>query len=307
MFDHMDLTQTYAASAVFFGSIFLTLSFFIARKTNLYIPKSIRSKWLVMEFFILFFLTGYLVFLFILGRDIKFPVELITSTIFLGGSLFVLLVINVTQIAIKGIKRREIQVSRMHKKLTAAYESTIEGWGRALEQRDTETKGHTIRVTELTIKLARIFALTEKELEHIRRGALLHDIGKMSVSDTILLNTGTLTEEERKEMEKHPVYAYEMLSSIEYLKPALDIPYCHHEKWDGSGYPRGLKGEEIPLAARIFAVADVWDALTSKRRYHDAWNTEKVCDYIESRSGTDFDPDVVEKFLGMALCEEDWV
>jgi putative nucleotidyltransferase with HDIG domain len=290
--------------AVFFGLIFLALAFFIARTTKIFIPKSIRGKWVVMELFILFFLAGYLVFLFIIGHNIEFPTDLITSTIFLGGSLFVLLVINVTQTAIKGIKSREMQVSEMHRQLYRAYESTIEGWGRALEQRDTETNGHTVRVTEITIKLARKYGLSEEAIEHIRRGALLHDIGKMSISDKILLNTGSLSEAERKEMEKHSIYAYQMLSSIEYLKPALDIPYCHHERWDGSGYPRGLKGEEIPLAARIFAVADVWDALISQRRYHLAWSSKKVCDYIVSGSGTHFDPEVVEKFLALELCDE---
>lgn len=302
----MNLPHLYAEIAVFGGSFFLAFAFFIARKTDQFIPKSIRQKWLVMEILILFFLAGYLVFLYMIDQNSKFPTELITSTIFLGGSLFVLLVINVTQTAIKSIKRREKQVSDMHRELYQAYESTIEGWGRALEQRDTETKGHTVRVTELTIKLAKKCGISGEEIDHIRRGALLHDIGKMSISDKILLNKGALSEEERREMEKHPVHAYEMLSSIDYLEPALDIPYCHHEKWDGSGYPRGLKGTEIPLAARIFAVADVWDALASQRRYHEAWSTEKVCDHIVAKSGTHFDPDVVEKFLAMAPCEENF-
>lgn len=299
----MDLTNAYVKIAVFCGSLFLAFSFFTARRTDQFIPKSIRKKWLAMEMLILFFLAGYLAFLFVIGHNLQFPTELITSTVFLGGALFVLLVINVTKMAIKVIKTREKQVSKIHLKLNRAYESTIEGWGRALELRDTETQGHTVRVTEMTINLARKYDFTEEEINHIRRGALLHDIGKMAISDNLLLHKGPLSEEERLEMEKHPVYAYQMLSSIEYLKPALAIPYCHHEKWDGTGYPRGLKGKEIPLAARIFAVADVWDALISQRRYHDAWGTEKVCDHIVSRAGTHFDPDVVEKFLAMALCE----
>jgi putative nucleotidyltransferase with HDIG domain len=197
-----------------------------------------------------------------------------------------------------------MQLSDMHRELNSAYESTIEGWGRALELRDTETNGHTVRVTEMTIKLARKFGLQEEAIGHIRLGALLHDIGKMSISDTILMKKGALTEEEKKQMERHPVYAHQLLSPIEYLRPALDIPYCHHEKWDGTGYPRGLKGEEIPLAARIFAIADVWDALISQRRYHEAWSVEKVCHHIISRSGTHFDPDVVEKFLDMPPCNK---
>ncbi len=299
----MDLTQTYVKLAVFCGSMFLAFSYSIARKTNQFIPKNILRKWQVMEIFILFFLVGYLVFLFIISRNTSFPTELIASTIFLGGAFFVLLVINVTQTVIKSIKRRELEVFAMHRKLNHAYESTIEGWGRALEQRDSETKGHTVRVTELTIKLAQKYDFSKDELDNIRRGSLLHDIGKMSVRDIILMKEGSLTEEERSEMEKHPLYAFQMLSAIEYLLPAIDIPYCHHENWDGSGYPRGLQGEDIPLAARIFAVVDVWDALVSQRRYHDPWSTEKVCDHIISRSGTQFDPDVVQKFCTMELCE----
>ena len=149
--------------------------------------------------------------------------------------------------------------------LALAYDATIAGWSRAMDLRDKETEGHTQRVTELTLKLARAMKVSEAELAQIRRGALLHDIGKMGVPDNILLKADRLTDEEWQKMRQHPVWAYEMLSSIRYLQPALDIPYCHHEKWDGTGYPRGLKGEEIPIAARIFAVADVWDAITSDR------------------------------------------
>jgi putative nucleotidyltransferase with HDIG domain len=171
--------------------------------------------------------------------------------------------------------------------------------GRALDLRDKETEGHTQRVTELTLKLARAAGMTEEELVHVRRGALLHDIGKMGVPDHILLKPGKLTDEEWVEMRKHPVFAYELLSPIAYLRPALDIPYCHHEKWDGTGYPRGLKGEQIPLAARLFAVADVWDALRSDRPYRQSWPKEKVIEHIKSLSGTHLDPKSVELFLSM--------
>jgi PAS domain S-box-containing protein/putative nucleotidyltransferase with HDIG domain len=181
--------------------------------------------------------------------------------------------------------------------LLQAYDATIEGWSRALDLRDKETEGHTQRVTELTLKLARAMGLTNSDLVHIRRGALLHDIGKMGVPDGILLKEGPLTEEEWKIMRQHPRFAYEMLSPIDYLRPALDIPYCHHEKWDGSGYPRGLKGEEIPLAARLFAVVDVYDALTSDRPYRPAWPKEKTLEYIRQQSGSHFDPQVVETFM----------
>lgn len=181
--------------------------------------------------------------------------------------------------------------------LTLAYDTTIEGWSKALELRDTETEGHTQRATELTVRVACALGLKEEELVHVRRGALLHDIGKMAVPDSILMKTGPLTEAEQAEMRKHPAYAFELLSPIAYLRPALDIPYCHHEWWDGSGYPRGLKGEQIPLAARVFAIADNWDALVSDRRYRSAWPEGKVAEYIRSLAGTQFDPGLVEIFL----------
>ncbi|MFZ5922244.1 MAG: PAS domain S-box protein [Chloroflexota bacterium] len=184
--------------------------------------------------------------------------------------------------------------------LMMAYDATIEGWSHALDLRDKETEGHTQRVTRMTLQLAREIGLRERELVHVRRGALLHDIGKMGIPDHILLKEGPLSDEEWVEMRKHPVYAYELLKPIAYLQPALDIPYCHHEKWDGTGYPRGLKGEAIPLAARIFAVVDVWDALNSDRPYRPAWPREKVLDYIRSLSGSHFDPEVVQVFLGIA-------
>jgi PAS domain S-box-containing protein len=188
-------------------------------------------------------------------------------------------------------------LQRSNVDLTMAYEKTIEGWSRALDLRDKETEGHTQRVTELTMKLSRIMGLSEDDIVHIQRGALLHDIGKMGVPDRILLKPDKLTDEEWKIMRLHPVFAYEMLYPIEYLHPALDIPYCHHEKWDGTGYPHGLKGEQIPLAARIFAVVDVWDALTSDRPYRPAWSKKKAMDYIREQSNTHFDPQVVAAFL----------
>lgn len=181
--------------------------------------------------------------------------------------------------------------------LLEAYDSTIEGWSHALDLRDKETEGHTQRVTRLTLDLARAYGFNEKELIYIRWGALLHDIGKMGVPDRILLKEGSLTENEWTIMRQHPVHAHEMLRTIQYLRPALDIPYCHHEKWDGTGYPRGLKGEEIPLTARIFAVIDVWDALTSDRPYRAAWSREKTLTLIQEGAGHHFDPHVVEVFM----------
>jgi len=193
---------------------------------------------------------------------------------------------------------------RSNQDLMLAYDTTIEGWSHALDLRDKETEGHTQRVTELTMRLAQAAGIAEAELVHVRRGALLHDIGKMGVPDHILLKPGKLTDEEWVAMRKHPVFAYELLSPIAYLKPALDIPYCHHEKWDGSGYPRGLKGEQIPLAARLFAIVDVWDALRSDRPYRQSWSKEKVIEHIKSLSGTHFDPKAVELFLDMMSADE---
>lgn len=188
-------------------------------------------------------------------------------------------------------------LQRSNTDLESAYEATIEGWSHALDLRDKETEGHTLRVTEITLRLAKAMGIGDAELVNVRHGALLHDIGKMGVPDSILLKPGKLTDEEWVLMRKHPVFAHELLSPIAYLHPALDIPYCHHEKWDGTGYPRGLKGEAIPLSARIFAVVDVWDALLSDRPYRKAWSKKKVRKHIQLHAGTHFDPNVVPVFL----------
>jgi putative nucleotidyltransferase with HDIG domain len=190
-------------------------------------------------------------------------------------------------------------LQRTNDELSQAYDSTIEGWSHALDLRDKETEGHTQRVTALTVALARAIGFGDRELRYIRWGALLHDIGKMGVPDRILLKEGPLTEDEWVIMRRHPVFAHEMLRPIRYLYPAPDIPYCHHEKWDGTGYPRGLKGEAIPLAARIFSVVDVWDALTSDRPYRPAWSPEKTLAHIRDGAGSHFDPNVVEVFIDL--------
>jgi PAS domain S-box-containing protein len=192
-------------------------------------------------------------------------------------------------------------LQRSNTNLAMAYDTTLEGWSRALDLRDRETEGHTRRVTELTLRLSRAMGLGESELAHIRRGAILHDIGKMAIPDSILLKPAPLTEDEWEVMRRHPVYAFEMLSPIDYLRPALDIPYCHHEKWDGTGYPRQLRGEQIPPAARIFAVVDVWDALRSGRPYRAAWNQDKVLEHIKSLAGFYFDARIVEQFLKLDI------
>lgn len=195
------------------------------------------------------------------------------------------------------LSEERLNLEIAHLELKAAYEATIEGWSRAMDLRDRETEGHTLRVTELTLKLAALAGIEQNEIVHIRRGALLHDMGKLGIPDSILLKPDKLNKDEWDLMRQHPQLAYDMLYPIEYLHPALDIPYCHHEKWDGSGYPRGLNGEQIPLSARIFAVVDVWDALTSDRPYRAALQRAEVLEYIKEQSGKHFDPQIVELFL----------
>ncbi len=191
------------------------------------------------------------------------------------------------------------QLEKLHAELLIAYDKTIEGWSTALDLRDKETEGHTLRVTQKTLELARAVGLSEEEQKHIRRGALLHDVGKLGIPDAILLKQGKLTEEEWAIMRLHPIYAYEWLSGIEYLRKAMDIPYCHHEKWDGSGYPRSLKGSEIPLSARLFAVVDVWDALLSDRPYRLGMPESEVLEYIRNQAGIHFDPHIAQIFIEM--------
>ncbi len=255
-----------------------------------------RAKWIEREGFEAYYATplrasgqflGVLEIFFAHSKDLqRFSVELLDAF--------------AAEAAIAVDKARLFEnLQRSNMELALAYDATVEGWGRAVELRDKETEGHTLRVTEIAENLARHMGIDDDELIHIRRGALLHDIGKLGIPDAILRKNGPLTEEEWAIMRKHPQIAYDLLSKITYLKSALDIPYCHHEKWDGTGYPRGLKGEEIPLYARIFAVADVYDALVSDRPYRKAWEKEKVLDYIREQSGKHFDPKVVDAFLEM--------
>ncbi len=192
------------------------------------------------------------------------------------------------------------ELQRSHFELTLAYDATLEGWGRALDLRDRETEGHTRRVTALTLRLAAEMGVPEHGLVHVRRGALLHDIGKIGVPDAILLKPGPLTEDEWVVMRRHPVLARDMLAAIPFLRSAIDIPYCHHERWDGGGYPQGLAGESIPLSARIFAVTDVWDALRSDRPYRRAWSEEEALAYMREQSGAHFDPEVIRRFLALS-------
>jgi HD-GYP domain-containing protein (c-di-GMP phosphodiesterase class II) len=197
-----------------------------------------------------------------------------------------------------------VNLQQSNLELTLAYDATIQGWSQALELRDEDTEGHTLRVTDLTLRLIQVMGIEEVETEHARRGSLLHDIGKIAIPDSILLKPGPLDEREWSVMRQHPQYAYNLLFPITYLRPAIHIPYCHHEKWDGSGYPRGLKGEEIPIVARIFSIVDVFDALTSNRPYRPAWTREKALEYIREQTGKHFDPKVVNAFMTLLAGEK---
>jgi len=195
--------------------------------------------------------------------------------------------------------QQQDEIQRAHNELQEAYEETLKGWVRALDARDRETELHSRRVTLLTKSVARQAGFVDQDLEDVRRGALLHDIGKFAVPDHILRKAGPLTDAEWVIMRSHPKAAYDILKPIKHLANSLDIPYCHHERWDGAGYPRGLKGDAIPLSARIFAVIDVWDALLSDRPYRKAWGRDRVIEHIRQNSMTQFDPDVVDLFLKM--------
>jgi putative two-component system response regulator len=196
----------------------------------------------------------------------------------------------------KLLEERE-KLQKAHESLLDAYSATIAGWSHAMDLRDRETEGHSRRVTDLTLKLAKAYGVQGDDLMSIQHGSLLHDMGKLGIPDAILQKPSTLTDEEWVIMRRHPQFAFDMLYPVEYLRPALDIPFCHHERWDGSGYPRGLKGEQIPMAARLFAIVDVWDAITSDRPYRPAWKKEDALKYIREQSGKHFDPKIVELFF----------
>lgn len=194
-------------------------------------------------------------------------------------------------------KKAEQMLERSHDELEQSFDATLVGLVRMIDTRNKETEGHTYRVSEMTLRLARAMGVQGPALEYMRRGALLHDVGKLMIPDSILFKTGTLSDDEWEVIRKHPEYAYEWLYPIKYLRPSLDIPYCHHEKWDGTGYPRGLYGDEIPLAARLFAVVDVWESLRSERLYRAAWPEERVRDHLRFLAGSHFEPAIVETFL----------
>jgi HD-GYP domain-containing protein (c-di-GMP phosphodiesterase class II) len=201
-----------------------------------------------------------------------------------------------TMLAVEGARSfEELQDATIDLKL--ACEQTNDHHSKAMDLQVDDIEGHTLRVTVMTLKVAASAGMSVAEMAHVRRGCLLHDIGKIGIPDAILLKPGNLTDEEWSIMRMHPVYAHDLLAPLVHLRPAMDIPYCHHERWDGTGYPNGLKGEQIPLAARYFTVVDVWDALRSDRPYRKGWPEEQVLQYISDRSGTHFDPGAVELFF----------
>ncbi len=228
-------------------------------------------------------------------ETIKFPIPSSDGNELIGGIVW-----DITERI-----RAENLARQAAEELASAYDATLEGWHHALEIREKETAGHSMRVVEMTMRLARAMGISDEQLVHVRRGAILHDIGKMGIPDSILLKPGPLTAEEWLIMRQHPLYAYDLLAPIKFLAPALDIPYTHHERWNGTGYPRGLKGREIPLAGRIFAVVDVWDALNSERPYRPAWPQQAVREFIIQEAGRLFDPDVVRVFLAL-LDDPEW-
>jgi len=196
------------------------------------------------------------------------------------------------------IKRDFDSLSRANNDVIQSYEETMRGWIRVTDLRHKETKDHTERVTKMTIRFARVAGITdENELKRIERGAILHDMGKIGISDAILIKPDKLNEEEWAQMKLHPTIGYNLLSKIRFLRPSLAIPYCHHEKWNGEGYPRGIRREAIPLAARLFAIIDVWDALCHPRVYKDAWTEEKVLNHIREQAEQHFDPTLVKLFI----------
>ena len=222
----------------------------------------------------------------------RFDILLPIIILLLVAAAFIWVVVGNMEKHIERVKASETELRKN-------YDLTLGAWAKVLEYRDKETEGHSRRLVELSARLARTLGLSSEEIDHLRRGALLHDIGKLAIPDEILLKPGALNDAERRMMEQHPVYAKDMLAQVAFLQPSIDVAYNHHERWDGLGYPQGLKGEEIPLSARIFAVVDQWDALTSDRPYRKAWTRENVVAYFRENAGKIYDPEIVNVFLRM--------
>ena len=211
--------------------------------------------------------------------------------------IVLLVTASIVWFIINNIEKNLERVKLTNAELYKNYSLTLEAWAKVLEYRDRETGGHSVRVTELSTRLARVLGCTEEEIEQLRSGAILHDIGKLAVPDNILLKPAKLDDTEIEIMQKHPLYGKQMISGVSFLEPSIPIVYCHHEHWNGQGYPQGLKGEQIPLLARIFTIIDCWDALNSDRPYRQAWSREKIVDYMKDNAGTIFDPRILEKFF----------
>jgi putative nucleotidyltransferase with HDIG domain len=218
--------------------------------------------------------------------DILLPIVILL----LVASAFIWVVVGIMERNLERVKESEAE-------LRANYDLTLEAWAKVLEYRDRETEGHSRRLVELSTRLATALGLSAEEVNHLRRGALLHDIGKLAIPDDILLKPGALNDAERKMLQQHPVYAKQMIAQVSFLQPCVDVAYSHHERWDGLGYPEGLRGDEIPLSARIFTVVDQWDALTSDRPYRKAWTKEDVITYFQENAGKIYDPKIVDVFL----------
>ncbi len=220
--------------------------------------------------------------------DILIPIVIL---LLVAGTL-IRLVVELIENDLERVKQSEAE-------LTRNYDLTLAAWARVLEYRDKETEGHSRRLVELSTRLARALGMSEEEIVHLRRGALIHDLGKLAIPDDILLKPGALDDVERKIMQQHPIYAKQMLANVTFLHSCIDVAYSHHEQWDGHGYPEGLKGEQIPIKARIFAVVDQWDALSSDRPYRKAWSWEEIITYLQENSGKIYDPQIVKVFLSL--------
>lgn len=258
-----------------------------------------RAGWTTMALCLLIF-AGFIVFAGTVGTT-RWPTVANPNSLerWIGAGVVGIMLMVIAVVLLHRFYRLQVNTLKAEREASArlreAYDATLEGWARALELRDHETEGHCRRVTELTLNIARKLGISG-DLQNIYRGALLHDIGKMGIPDKILLKPGPLTEEEREVIRRHPGYAHELLSPISFLQSSMDIPYSHHERWDGKGYPQGLSGEQIPLAARIFSTVDVWDALTSDRPYRKAIPAGEALAYVHEHAGTEFDPQIVKAF-----------
>lgn len=220
------------------------------------------------------------------------------DTIILAQSLKGFTFVATTSVLLLLLMRADLRrLEKVNLQLRKSYDQTLQGWVQVMDIRHKETGTHSLRVTRMTVKLASLMGIEGDALTHIARGALMHDTGKVGIPDAILIKPGPLDEQELALMREHPVIARNLMHDIEFLKPSIDIPYSHHERWDGSGYPEGLKGEAIPLPARLFAVVDVYDALLEERVYKKGWAEDKTLEYIAAQSGIQFDPQVVQLFL----------